>query len=190
PEPKKPFVYLARANLFQILQLDNIGKIPYGIINEAVANSVVNYRTSTCIRRMGIVKMKIGVFGRKELVERIKQYTEMDTNIELIPFVFTKAEETIGLVENTYMCDIYLFIGSLPYIYAKDIIDKKRLPTICVAFDEYMILTSFYRMKNDHGQKLDRFSIDVLNPEHVSAILEELRIKNRDIYTYSYLREE
>src|SRR5690625_4170038 len=53
-----------------------------------------------------------------------------------------------------------------------------------------MILTSFYRMKNDHGQKLDRFSIDVLKPGHVSAILKELSIKNRDIYTYSYLREE
>src|SRR5699024_7379777 len=136
-----------------------------------------------------IMLTKIGVFGRKEGVEHLKQYTYGDKNIEIIPFVYTKTEDIRELVEHTYMCDIYLFIGSLPYLYAKDLIDKKRLPNICVAFDEYMILTSFYRMKYDFGQHLNRFSTDITRPEYVSAVLRELNIKNRDIYTYSYARE-
>lgn len=136
------------------------------------------------------MQMKVGVFGRKEWIERLKHYTKEETSLEIIPFVFNKAEEAKTLVDNTHMCDIYLFIGSLPYLYAKKDIDKKQLPTICVASDEYMILTSFYRLKNDYGQQLDRISIDVLNPKHVSAILEGLHIKDRDIYTYGYLRED
>lgn len=136
------------------------------------------------------MKMKIGVFGRKESIERLQRYTEADPDLEIIPFVFKNAREAKSLVDHTYMCDIYLFIGTLPYLYSKKVIEKKRLPTICVDFDEYMILTSFFRAKNNHGQTLDRFSVDVLDPEHVSAVLDELRIKDRDIYTYSYLLDE
>lgn len=136
------------------------------------------------------MQMKLGVFGRTEWIERLKEYTETDSNLDIIPFTFTNSEEAKQLVDDSYMCDMYLFIGTLSYLHAKETIDKKGLPTICVPFDEYMILTSFYRVKHHHGKKLDRFSIDVLNPHHVSAILGELDITNRDIYTYSYMREE
>lgn len=136
------------------------------------------------------MQIKIGVFGRKEWIERLQHYTKEDTELEVIPFVFDKAKETKDLIEESYMCDIYLFIGTLPYLYAKEKIDKKRLPAVYVDFDEYMVLSSFYRLKQDHGQRLNRFSVDILNREYVSAILEELHIKNRDIYTHSYLHEE
>lgn len=136
------------------------------------------------------MQMKLGVFGRKEWIERLKEYTERDSKLDIVPFELTHSEEAMHLVDDSYMCDIYLFIGSLPYLYARETIVKKRLPTISVSMDEYMILTSFYRVKHDHGERLDRFSIDVLNSEHVSAILGELDITDRDIYTYSYMLDE
>lgn len=132
------------------------------------------------------MKIKIAVFGREELIERINDYAGDQDDIELIPFVYSKAFENIDLIEKAIMCDVYLFGGSLPYLYAKEKIEKKRLPAIQVAFDEYMILTSFYRLKNYHNQALNRLSIDILDKEYVDEVISELEMEDQEIYTYSY----
>lgn len=132
------------------------------------------------------MKIKIAVFGREEIVERMNKYVLDRDDIELIPFIYSKTVENVELVEKAFMCDVYLFGGSLPYLYAKEKIDRKRLPAIQVAFDEYMILTSFYRLKNYHNQALDRLSIDVLDREYVDEVISELKMEDHEIYTYSY----
>ncbi|WP_229683087.1 hypothetical protein [Virgibacillus oceani] len=133
-----------------------------------------------------MVKIKIAVFGRKELISRLNHYVEDQDDIEIVPFIYTKTKDTIELMETAFMCDIYLFAGALPYLYAKEKINKKRLPAVQVAFDEYMILTSFYRLKNYHNQALDRISIDVLDRAHVDKVVNELDMQEHTIYTYSY----
>lgn len=132
------------------------------------------------------MKVKIAVFGREEIIERMNDYVVDQDDIEIVPFIYTKAVENIELIEKAFMCDVYLFGGSLPYLYAKEKIDRKRLPAIQVAFDEYMILTSFYRLKNDHNQELDRISIDVLDKQYVDEVMAELKMNDQEIYTYSY----
>ncbi|ASK61974.1 hypothetical protein CFK37_07280 [Virgibacillus phasianinus] len=132
------------------------------------------------------MKIKIALFGRNELIERMNDYVDNQDDIEIIPFAYSKAVENIDLIDKAFMCDVYLFGGSLSYLYAKEKIERKRLPAIQVAFDEYMILTSFYRLKNYHNQELDRISIDVLYKEHVDEVISELQMEDREIYTYSY----
>lgn len=136
------------------------------------------------------MQTKIGVFGRNESIRQLERYTKEDNEIEIIPFIFEQAEETKDLIEVTIVCDIYLFIGKLPYLYAKEKMDKKRLPAVYVEFDEYMILQAFYQMKNEHEQRLERFSIDIFDRSYVSVVLEELNMKHRDIYTHHYLPED
>lgn len=132
------------------------------------------------------MKIKIAVFGREELVTRINSYLEDQEDIEIIPFIYTNAVETLELIEKAFMCDVYLFGGSLPYLFAKKKIERKRLPAIQVEFDDYMILTSFYRLRNYHNQKLDRISIDVLDKQYVDEVVAELEMEEHAIYTYSY----
>jgi hypothetical protein len=132
------------------------------------------------------VKIKVAAFGRSELVDRLQNYIRNDHEVEVIPFLYRKASEIDELVEKAFMCDIYLFLESLPYLHAQGKIKKKRLPTIQVAFDEYMILTSFYHVKNRYNQQLNRLSIDVLDEIHVSEVLTELNLSEENIYTYSY----
>ncbi|ASN03959.1 hypothetical protein [Virgibacillus necropolis] len=132
------------------------------------------------------MKIKIAVFGREEIIKRMNDYVEGQDDIEIIPFTYSKAVENVDLIEKAFMCDVYLFGGTLPYFYAKEKIDRKRLPAVQVAFDEYMILTSFYRLRNNHNQALDRISIDVLHKEYVEEVISELNMEDRDIYTYSY----
>ncbi|WP_430789983.1 hypothetical protein VBD025_05280 [Virgibacillus flavescens] len=132
------------------------------------------------------MKIKIAVFGRENLIKRMNSYVADQEDVELIPFVYTKTVENIELIEKAFMCDVYLFGGSLPYLYAKEKIDRKRLPAIQVAFDEYMILTSFYRLKNYHNQALNRISIDVLDKTYVDEVVSELKMEDHEIHTYSY----
>lgn len=132
------------------------------------------------------MKIKIAVFGRKEIIDRISSYVEDQDDIEIFPFVYSEAKETAELVEKAIMCDVYLFAGSLPYLYAKEKIDKKRLPAVQVDFDEYMILTSFYHVRNYQKQELNRLSIDVLDSVHVDEVLNEIKISGEEIYTYSF----
>ncbi|MEN2767167.1 hypothetical protein [Ornithinibacillus xuwenensis] len=132
------------------------------------------------------MKIKVAVFGRRELVDRFNSYITNNEEIEAIPFIYTKANEAAHLVEKAFMCDVYLFLESLPYLHAKNKIKKKRLPSVQVSFDEFMILTSFYHLKNHHHQKLNRLSIDVIEDKHVDEVLAELKLDTNDIYTYSY----
>ncbi|WP_269410646.1 hypothetical protein [Lentibacillus daqui] len=132
------------------------------------------------------MKIKIAVFGRKELVERALVYTEGQDDVEIVPFIYTDAKETADLIEKAVMCDIYLFAGALPFMYAREKIIKKRLPAVQVAFDEYMLLTSFYRLRNMHNRLVDRVSIDAPERNRVSEVSTELAMHDHHIYTYSY----
>lgn len=132
------------------------------------------------------MKVKIAVFGCEEIIDRVNQYVEELDDVEIVPFVYSESSEVTDLVEKAVMCDIYLFAGALPYLYAKEKIDKKRLPAVQISFDEYMILTSFYRVRNYHNQKLNRLSIDVLDSHHVDQVLSELGIDDSEIYTKSF----
>lgn len=136
------------------------------------------------------MKVKIAVIGREEIIDRLKTYVGDQEDIEIFPFIYSETKETVELVEKAFMCDIYLFIGALPYLYAKEKIDKKKLPAVQVALDEYMILTSFYRVKNYQNQELNRLSIDVLDSKHVEEVLSELKISSDEIYTYSFGAED
>ncbi|MEC5424117.1 hypothetical protein QGM71_11500 [Virgibacillus sp. C22-A2] len=136
------------------------------------------------------MKVKIAVFSREEILERIHDYLVEQDDIEIIPFTYTKASEADTLIDKAFMCDIYLFAGALPYLYAKEKIDKKRLPAVLVEFDEYMILTSLYRLRNHCMQSLNRFSVDVYNHQNVTAVFKELKIVDNEIYTYSFGDDE
>nr|WP_222618945.1 hypothetical protein [Ornithinibacillus hominis] len=133
-----------------------------------------------------MVKIKVAVFGRDDLINRFQSYLANREEIEAIPFVYQNASETTELVEKAFMCDVYLFLENLPFLYAASKIKKKRLPSIQVNLDAYMILTSFYHLKNKYHQQLHRLSIDVLDEASVTEVLSELNISGTSIYTYSY----
>ncbi|SET51139.1 hypothetical protein SAMN05216389_11346 [Oceanobacillus limi] len=132
------------------------------------------------------MKIKLAVFGQNALIQRFENCIKKHEDIEIIPFTYRNAKEALNLIEKAFMCDTYLFLESLPYLYAKPIIDKKRLPTVQVAFDELMLLTNLYHLNNTHNKPLNRLSMDALNKDLVDEVMSELELSNRDIYSYCY----
>src|SRR5699024_408804 len=132
------------------------------------------------------MKTKIAVFGSGELIDRLRNYSDNQDDIEIILFEYSETKDITHLIDQAFMCVSYVFLESYPYLYTKDYFKKRRLPVINVSLDEYMILTNFYKIKNIDRNPLQRFSIDILNKNLVDEVIAELHLHPRDIYTYSY----
>lgn len=132
------------------------------------------------------MKVKMAIFGHQEMIERVKHDVEEKSHIEIISFIYSQAKETIELIDQAFMCDIYVFTDVLSYMFAKEEVEKKRLPNVRILIDEYAILTAFYKLKKYHGKPLNRLSIDVAHEAYVDKILDDLSINDKTIYTYSY----
>lgn len=130
------------------------------------------------------MKTKIAAFGREEIIDRLHTCITGQAGIEVVPFIYTDAKETVALIEKAFMCDIYLFTETLSFLYVKQTIEKRRLPAVQIACDDYMVLTSLFNAKKD--QALNRLSIDVWNKHHVSGLLTELTQKNHEVYVHDY----
>jgi|GEM_PF-1523154 len=132
------------------------------------------------------LNVKIAVFGHKDIIHKLHSFTADQEDIEIFPFDCSNPKETVQLVEKAIMCDIYLFADALSYLYAKQIIDKKRLPAVKVVFDSYMILSSLYHVKNYHKQELRRLSIDIPESRYINEVLHETDTSDQGIYVYDY----
>ncbi|WP_449354956.1 hypothetical protein ACUL41_01650 [Virgibacillus natechei] len=131
------------------------------------------------------MKVKIAVFGRKEIMDRAKALVADRDDLEIIPFTYANVKDVNAFIDKAMMCDIYLFAGALPYVYAYEKINKKRLPFVQVISDEYMILTSLYRLQKD----LKRISIDGFDRVHVDNVIRELEMGDKEIYTLEFTEE-
>ncbi|WP_087973723.1 hypothetical protein [Oceanobacillus rekensis] len=132
------------------------------------------------------MKTKIAVFGRTEILNRVNILTEEYDNVEILPFVYAHSSEVTEIIESALMCDVYLFTEPLSYLYAREKIEKEKLPAVLVAHNEYMILGSLYKRRDIRNQKHDRISIDIPNRKHMSEVIKEFGGEEQEFYYYSY----
>lgn len=130
------------------------------------------------------MQVKIAVFGRKDTIKRIKQLTADNDNIEILPLVYSKIEETEELLEQVFKCDIYLFTEALSYSYVKEKIEKKRLPVIQVDFNPFSLVASFYQMNKDWKKPITRIAVDVLEEKHIDAVINELEFDRNNVQVF------
>lgn len=130
--------------------------------------------------------IKIAVFGRSELINRMQNIINISDEFEILAFKYSKIREVTHLLNHAFTCDVYVFLEPFAYLTVKSELDKKRVPSLYISVDEYMILTSFYQLRFSNKPKLNRLSIDVSNETHLNEVLNELHIRENEIYTYSY----
>src|SRR5699024_2923485 len=116
----------------------------------------------------------------------IENYISEKEEIQIFPFIYQHVQETNDLIEKAVMCDIYLFMNPLAYLYAKDKIDKKRLPAIQIPIDEFTIATALYLPRHSLNSALRRTSIGTSHKQAVMHGLEEAGTNPKAVYLYSY----
>src|SRR5699024_2358598 len=153
--------------------LDNIKKIQYDSRNYLIEEMI----------KIGenVMKVKISAFGTWDTIQRLKQLTAKREEIEILPFIYSKAEETIDLIEKVFACDFYLFTNPIAYLYVKEKVEKKRLPAIQADYDPYTIASSFYQLQSETGNTLKRIGMDVTAEEYVSELRDGLLLEEQSI---------
>jgi len=130
---------------------------------------------------------RIGVIGPAESISRILEVAEtMDISIELVPFPYDDAHETVDIVKrNFHKVRGWLFSGSLPYMLAKESFGTDE-NFACCAFDGAGLYKCFLQVAYHQKLVMERLSIDIPHMENLTEALLELDIQNREIYTNRY----
>ncbi|WP_085993940.1 hypothetical protein [Oceanobacillus senegalensis] len=131
------------------------------------------------------MKVKIAVFGKEITINRLKTMVTNQTDVEMVPFPYDNEAETVELIEKAFMCDVFLFTEEITYLFAKQKIEKKRLPTIVIPSDELMVLTNLYQLKNSRDT-IRRISIDYGDKTAINHVLEDLHMNRQNIHIYDY----
>ncbi|MFD2629714.1 hypothetical protein [Oceanobacillus kapialis] len=105
------------------------------------------------------MKAKVAVIGPEDTVIRIQQLKKESSPYELLPFTYTESSETPALLEQSLLCNIFLFTESIAYLYVKEIVEKRRLSIVVVDCDEYNLTTSLLQLCLNE-QPYTRFSLD------------------------------
>ncbi len=137
-----------------------------------------------------IMKYKIAIFGSQPFIERIKFFIEIKKDVEFVYFPYSKAEDVKDLIEQAFLCDIYVFSELPAYIYVKHKLNKKRLPSLLMSIDAYTIVTSLFRLYQNRVYELDRISIDMLNDQQVMNAMSEFTLSDKEVYIYSFEEQD
>lgn len=128
------------------------------------------------------MKVKIAVFGIQETIDRVYAILPEDAEIELLPFVYSNVNETTSLLDTVYNCDVYLFTEYLSYLYARNQIERKRLPTVAIELDPYRISAALYRLQAEGPVK--RIAFDLFDEAYLRDVKSELDLEDGQIHSY------
>ncbi len=134
--------------------------------------------------------IRIGAFGSKETIEQLQTYEETWADLRIIPFTYDNPAETVELVKRAYGCDVYLFTGPIPYMYAKDVIAEVDIPHVVVAFDQLMISNAFNLLQRKHDSPIEHLSVDIMDKKSVREIIDVLEINPETIHIFDFYDQE
>ncbi|MCC8438463.1 HTH domain-containing protein [Brevibacillus sp. M2.1A] len=127
----------------------------------------------------------IAVISSEEFLPRILKHTQSIDYIQLTSYTYQNPKESVALLDQIHDCDVLLFAGPLPYFFAKEKVEQKKLPAVYIPIDEYTIsLSLFHTLLNVPGG-LDRISIDLPKAEYIEKVADELGI----IFTPWYVKD-
>ncbi|WP_042221282.1 hypothetical protein [Oceanobacillus manasiensis] len=127
------------------------------------------------------MKAKVAVFGPANTVVRIQHLKQEATNYELLPFIYTEANQTPDLLEQAFLCDIFLFTESIAFHYVENKTKKRRLSTIVVHCDEYILTTALLQALSEN-QTRKRISLDGTTHEVVQHVLPSIKEAQLELF--------
>lgn len=130
------------------------------------------------------MNIRVAAFGTKETVKGLENYSKLFSHISIVPFTYQQPKECVDLVEEAYTCDVFLFAGPVPYLYAKNALEQMNVPYTHVPFDELMVSHTFFLLATEYQMAIRRLSIDIMNPAHVTEVLNDLGMEQKDIFIH------
>lgn len=117
---------------------------------------------------------KIAVISSLAFKDRLISISQEVENIQLEFYIYNTPDETPKLMKTIKPCDVLLFSGTLPYLYAKPLLTNWPIPWTYLKQDEFAISTSILSVLAKHHIQLSQLSIDVINSKHVKNVLDDI----------------
>lgn len=118
---------------------------------------------------------KIAVICSKAFMNRLNIISHEVPHIQLDFYIYNSPEETPNLMKQVKPCDVLLLAGTLPYLYAKHLLQQWPIPWTYIKQDETMISTTILSAISKHDVTIDRLSIDVMSSTFIQNVLQDIQ---------------
>ncbi|MGE7623747.1 hypothetical protein ACQKMD_11985 [Viridibacillus sp. NPDC096237] len=118
---------------------------------------------------------KIAVICSKAFMNRLNIISHEMPHIQLDFYIYNSPEEAPNLMKQVKPCDVLLLAGTLPYLYAKHLLQQWPIPWTYIKQDETMISTTILSAISKHDVTIDRLSIDVMSSTFIQNVLQDIQ---------------
>ena len=120
------------------------------------------------------MKIRVAVLGSKSFIQRIKILESKLPSIRMDYYIYNTPKEAVDIVKNIKPCHVVFFSGSLPYDYTKEARESLPIPSYYLKQDETAIATTLLSISYSNAVPLKHLSIDLIEPEHVQNVLQDI----------------
>lgn len=118
--------------------------------------------------------IRIAVLGSANFIERLKGFEQELASTRLDYYIYQTPVDATEIVKKINPCDAVFFSGSLPYIFAKDAIEKLPIPSHYLKQDVAVITTTLLSIYFSSHIPMDQLSIDLIEPTLVQNVLDDV----------------
>lgn len=145
------------------------------------------WNASEWIKQVTTLKIRLGIIGPLDSVEKIAEITRKYSEFEYFEFCYEKTEEVENIIRaNHLQIDQWLFSGQAPYAFAveKGLITKDRgmYPTLHGS----SLLGKFLEAQFQHSEKLSSISLDTILEAEIDWVKSTYSLGELVVYTMPY----
>ncbi|WP_144510557.1 hypothetical protein [Bacillus sp. FJAT-22090] len=118
--------------------------------------------------------IRIAVLGSATFIERLKSFEQELAYTRLDYYIYQTPVDATEIVKNINPCDAVFFSGSLPYIYAKDAINRLPIPSYYLKQDVAVITTTLLSIYYSNHIPMAQISIDLIEPTLIQNVLDDI----------------
>lgn len=118
--------------------------------------------------------VKIALIGSAAFCQRTEQLVAKRIDIQLDYYRYSEPKEAVQLIHTLKPSDAILFSGSLPYLFAEEVLEKLPIPVLYLQQDETAVALTLLRFATQEKLNLNRISIDVRDQSSIETIINEL----------------
>lgn len=118
--------------------------------------------------------IKIAFISSKAYKNYILNILKNIDDIQIDFYVYSKPTEAVQLVEKIPNCDVIVVGGLLPFLHIKDSIKDLKWPCFHIEQDETSVAITLLTILTNKLYALDELSIDVINKDFVSNVLNDM----------------
>ncbi|WP_257347197.1 hypothetical protein [Pseudalkalibacillus decolorationis] len=133
------------------------------------------------------MKIRLGVIGPEDSIERIKNAASGFSELELILFPYKRTEETETIIlENKHLVDQWFFSGQSPYYYAVSKGAIKEEEGSFAPLYGSSLFGTLLEAQVQENRILKRMSLDTIQMSEIESVQKSFSLDSITIHTYPY----